>query len=117
MGERVEQVGFEGPRAARGLIAVRVDNVPAAEDQVLGPGKSTKSLIGTGCEWVEWVSSASMVPRSASEPTGLAMPFLIASTPAMSVVLMAPSPPKSTPMRPGAALEGDQLWVTVASVM
>src|SRR5215467_4097873 len=41
-----------------------------------------------------------MVPSCVSEPTGCAIFFLIASTPAMNVVLTAPSPGIRTPSFP-----------------
>ena len=48
-------------------------------------------------------------PNSASEPTGVAMPRLASSTPAIRVLDTAPRPTVSTPNLPvaGAILRGD----------
>ena len=90
----LEHAGFHGA-----FVAVVFVDVPAAEYQIVQIGERNKILdfAGRGLS-VRFPSR--IVPSWVSEPIGCAIFFLIASTPAINVVLTAPSPGISTPSFP-----------------
>ena len=108
--DAVEQRRLEHAGRLGGLVAVVVEDVPAAEDDLIEAGQRNELGNRGGTRSVRLPRRT--VPICVSEPIGFARPLRIAMTPAMVVVLTAPRPTSRMPSLPSAGAIGSP-FVTV----
>lgn len=95
----LEQLVFEHARVLGSLVAVVFEDVPAAERDLVQCGERDEVLDERRAA-VGALAKAVGAHFGGREPMGFASPFRMAKTPAMVVVLTAPSPTSRTPSLP-----------------